>query len=128
MALRVPRVIETRHRLCLVAFHEDPEITWHMRALLVKGPDSKWIAASPDHELEILDVASRPVLPVTSGAELPLGVRDDVYAFDPFENDEEDELDEAAQQYAILVGFVADGAVASGDTWRFSDTAHEKFG
>ena len=124
----MPRAIETRHRLCLVAYHEDPQITWHMRALLVKGSDSQWIAASPDFEPEIMDVAARPVLSVSSGAELPLRERGNVYAFAPFENDEGDELGEAARQYAILVGFLTDGAVASGDAWRISDTAHENFG
>ena len=120
--------LRTRYRIVLVDYFADPNFLWHMRVLLVHGGAGKWVAASPDHDLELLDLTDKRVIPLRAGERFPDRVRNQVYAFDEFEPGEEDILARAADEYAVAVGFTVVGRAAGGGVWRISDTAHEKFG
>eukprot|EP00972_Heterocapsa_arctica_P006299 923761-Heterocapsa_arctica.AAC.1 len=51
----------------LVAFFGDANgVFWHMRLLLIHGGGGKWIAATPDHELEVIDITEYRVIPLES--------------------------------------------------------------
>ena len=120
--------IATRFRIVLVDYFADANFSWHMRVLLVHGGGAQWIAATPDHDLELLDLTQFRVIPLRSGERFPQRTLDNVYAFDEFEAGEEDALARSAQEYATAVGFAAAPRSRGAGTWLISDTAHSSFG
>ena len=58
---------------------EDPVFAYHVRILLIRLEGSKWIAASCDWEIEVLDLADHTVVPLARGAEPPQRVRGNIY-------------------------------------------------
>ena len=125
---QVATVVETRFRVVLVAFWEDPNVQWHMRCLLVHGGESKWVAATPDHDLELLDLAARPLIPVRSGEALPARVHGNVYVFDDFEDGEEETLLANGREYGAAVGLIKAEKNEMPGVWRVNDTSSELFG
>ena len=120
--------LATRYRIVLVDYPDDANFTWHMRLLIHHGGGAQWAASTPDHHLQILDLARHRIIPFRSGEELPARARGDAYIFDEFEEGEEDGLMRQARLYAETVGFVAPAAARPAGVWRVSDTAHAMFG
>lgn len=51
---------------------DDSEHPWHMRLLLARVPDtSKWVALSPNWELEVVDLNDHTVVPLARAAKFP---------------------------------------------------------
>ena len=116
-------------RIVLVDYFNDQHgFNWHMRALIVHGGGSQWVAATPDHELELLDLSAHRVIPLRRGEEFPQRVRGEVYAFDEFDDGEEDAIIRQANEYAAALGFAAAPVTRAPGVWRVSDTAHTLFG
>ena len=62
------------HKQCLVLVPSDPKgVMWHQRVLLLSSGrgDGRWIAALPDHTLEILDLRATTAVPLSRGGRLP---------------------------------------------------------
>ena len=115
--------ITTRLRQVLVDFFEDRDgLHGHGCLLFVHGGNGVWVACSPDHEFELLNLAEHRVLPLASGQPLPDRVRGRAYVFDALEDGEEDELRRQAKLFAEAVGFSAVASDSSGE-WLVSDTA-----
>ena len=63
-------------------YPEDAEIGWHHRILVRRLNDQgRWVAASPDLELEVMDLNQTRFLPLTRSAAIPARIRDDFYGF-----------------------------------------------
>ena len=59
---------------CLVLVPSDPKgVMWHQRVLLLSSgrADGRWIAALPDHTLEIIDLRATTAVPLSRGERLP---------------------------------------------------------
>eukprot|EP00972_Heterocapsa_arctica_P006405 938907-Heterocapsa_arctica.AAC.1 len=121
--------IDTKIKQVLIDFFEDADgFMWPMRLLMIHGGGGKWVAATPDHELEMLDLTEHRVIPLKRQERFPDRVADQVYAFDEFEDGEEDSLLRSAAEYAAAIGFTAPAAPTAAGVWRVSDTAHKLFG
>ena len=71
---KMPTAFVTRFRICMIAFWEDPSFQWHMRLLLVHGGGGRWVVATPDLEVQYLDLSTVPgnaIYPVKGGEALP---------------------------------------------------------
>lgn len=117
--------ILTQCCVVFVGFFGDPDgFMWHMRLLMVRAGGSTWIAATPDHDLELLDLSRHTVIPLRPGELFPNRTADQVYAFDEFEEGEEEGLVRRARDCAAAVGFVTTAGAKAPGTWRLSGAAH----
>lgn len=126
-----PRTLDVAEQQILIDFYDDEDgYFWRQRLLLLKldGP-GKWIAASPDHEVESVDISTHRVIPLRRHAQFPDRIRGQVYAFDPITDDELRTLNMEARALALVLapGGVA-GATSGDSCWLVADTALEEFG
>ena len=57
--------LDTDLRQCLIDFSEDGDgLLWHHRLLLVRATGSQWIAATPDHDVALLNLSNHRVIPL----------------------------------------------------------------
>ena len=124
MAQRKVIVWAEKKILCIDLDGEDE--TWHQRALLVELDKGKWIAATPDEGLEVVDLAKHQVIPLKQNEVLPPRVRRDCYAFDPLREEQKKQLELDAVDLAETLGHSA--AAPSAGVWRVADTASDRFG
>ena len=124
--------LDTDIKQCLVDFFDDPnDMRWHARLLLVPSGarDGRWIAASPDYDLAILNLSEHRVIPLTRLGRIPPDKEHESYLFDPPLPGELEDLTRQARDMASLVGF---GAAAVGGPdfgrWRLADTSLVTFG
>eukprot|EP00972_Heterocapsa_arctica_P019171 2829334-Heterocapsa_arctica.AAC.1 len=53
-------------------FFADPNFQWHARLLLVRlDGNASWIVATPDHDVEALNLATHRVIPMARDAPVP---------------------------------------------------------
>jgi len=121
--------LDTAFRQVLVEAPLDPTgLIWHHRLLLVKGEGSKWIAADPEHEVEVLDLSTVRVIAVRRAAPWRVDLVGQIYAFDQLVPGVEDDLRVRAAELAELVGFpMAEVTEEVGD-WYVADPASALFG
>ena len=112
-----PLTLDVAEQQILIDFYDDEDgYFWHQRLLLLKldGP-GKWIAASPDHEVESVDISTHRVIPLRRLAQFPARVRGQIYAFDPISDEGLRTLNMEARALALVLapGGTA-GAVSGG--------------
>eukprot|EP00971_Amphidinium_carterae_P184976 3672855-Amphidinium_carterae.1 len=122
--------LDTRLGQVLVDFFEDANFSWHHRLLLCRIEGAKWIAASPDLDIEVLDLSAHRVLTVERHSPFPMRAQGDAYVFDVLGEGEESRLIERAQALARMLGVKPEidliGGAAS--VWVYADTEHVNFG
>ena len=106
-------------------FGDENGFRWHARILLAQGPDASWVVATPDHNVEFLDLSQHRVRVLRRGGQVQNP--NECYLFDPLQDGELDELVAQASELAAVLGF-ARGAVAAVEpaaraTWRIADPA-----
>lgn len=111
----------------LVHFPDDPHLTQHHRLLLCKLSPGRWIAATPDHDLEVLDLNAHRHTVLGRRCAFPDNLFDDVYAFDPISKNDLEGLRRRAKTMMVVLG---DGAVEEigRRVWLFSDPSSTKLG
>ena len=68
----VERTLDVAEPQVLVHCPNDPHLTEHHRLLLVKVSAGRWIAASPDHELDLLDLNTHRHVVLRRNSDFPL--------------------------------------------------------
>ena len=130
-AVARPLTLDVVEQQILIDFYDDEDgYFWHHRLLLLKldGP-GKWIAASPDHEVESVDISTHRVIPLRRHAQFPDRVRGQIYAFDPIGDEELRTLNVEVRALAQVLAPGGAAGAASGDScWLVADTALEDFG
>ena len=126
------RALDLSYKQCLVDFFDgESDFNWHMRILLHSSPsgDGRWIAATPDHEVEVIDLSSHRVIPLPRKGEIPSDKRADAYVFDEFKTGELDEVLRSARELGEMIGFVKVGPAEALDAgrWFLSDPALDGF-
>ena len=124
-----PLTLDVAEQQILIDFYDDEDgYFWHQRLLFLKldGP-GKWIAASPDHEVESVDISTHGVIPLRRHAQFPARVRGQIYVFDPITDDELRTLNVEALALVLAPSGVA-GAASGDSCWLAADTALEEFG
>ena len=129
MAAAAPRTLDTALRQVMIDFFDDELFHWHHRLLLVQLGGASWIAASPDLEIETLDLTRHRVLPVGRASPFPARCVGNMYIFDPLPAAELDELVQQALQLAAAYGVTATApsGFGGGGEWRVADPALVSF-
>ena len=68
------KALDVGFKQCLVDFFEgDSDFNWHMRLLIHPSPlgDGRWVAATPDLEIEVIDLGKHRVVPLTRKGDIP---------------------------------------------------------
>lgn len=63
--------LDIKERQVLVRYDEDPEVTWHLRVLLLRAEGTTWFALTPDLSVQRLDLSEREVVPLGRGRKIP---------------------------------------------------------
>ena len=122
------RTLDTDLTQVLIDFFED-DFNWHHRVLLIQVAGTRWVVATPDLDVEVTDLSTHRVLPLQRASAFPARVAGNVYVFDPFEDDTEDDLVNRGLALARIMGVAAPvrpGQVA-GRIWRVADPARIDF-
>ena len=129
-AAAVQTALDCESQQCLVDFFNDPAgLKWHHRLLLVEGDGGQWIAATPDYDVELLDLTNHRVVPLGRSAVVERTRAAESYMFDPLDDGDEAMLMDQARALARLVGFRVTATSSAGSSvWRLSDPSHDRFG
>ena len=111
----------------LINYPHDPNFTEHHRLLLVKVSAGRWIAASPDHELALVDLNTARHIVLRRNSDFPPHVAQDCYVFDPITKRELEELRQEAKIMAMVLND-DDMDELPAKVWVFSDPASENLG
>ena len=118
----------------VLVYMEDAAEPWQHRLLLRRLEKDKptWIVATPDKDVETIDLSAQPVRMLGRKQKLPDELIDaGVYAFDPLTDEEMRQLKAEAVSMAEVLGSagVDPGAVDPGSDaiWLVADPGHEKF-
>lgn len=106
----------------------DPNgLTEHHRLLLAKLNAGRWVAATPDFDLEVLDLNVSRHTVLRRKAVFPAHLSAAVYAFDPLSRLELEDLRQQAKSMAMILG---DAPVQEAETsqWVFADPKSERLG
>jgi hypothetical protein len=113
----------------LVHFPGDA-VPWHHRVLLCRVSGGLWVVATPDLEVQTLDVLASPVRAIYRGDDVPDGLV--AYMFDLLDADVLAALRAEGRRLAEALGASALPAAAGGAPaeaiWCFADTGHPRFG
>eukprot|EP00971_Amphidinium_carterae_P083629 1655496-Amphidinium_carterae.1 len=103
---------------------------WHHRLLLCRVEGAKWIAGSPDLDIEVLDLSTHRVLTVERLSAFPARAQGDAYVFDALEEGEEQRLIDRAHALARVLGVTPEqgAGVGTGEVWLYADPEHANFG
>ena len=131
-ARQVPMGLDLHEQQVAVDFEDDDAFLWHHRVLFERvGDQGRWVACSPDGELEVLDLADHRVIPIPRGGPVPQRVQD-LYTFaGPVPEDDLLALRRDAKALASMLGAgpaAAGGASSSSAAWYYSDLSREDFG
>ena len=80
------------------------EFYHHHRLLLTRLAPGRWIAASPDFELEVIDLNARAHRVLQRKMPLPADILDEIYAFDPWSRHELENLRRQAKTMSVVLG------------------------
>lgn len=116
------RTLDVGLRQIAVNLDGDGTFRWHHRLLLVPIGDSRWVWATPDHEIQFGDLGDHQVILLQRNAEFPRRVRDQLYAFDPLAAGDLERLMAEGRSLAALLGVksVLDDGAAGLEVWRVS--------
>lgn len=120
------RALDIECRQCLVDFFEDPNLLrWHHRLLLIPSnkDEGKWICATPDYDVQVIDLSQHRVLPLRRGQLLPPERVNETYAFDELEPGDFDDLMRQARELAVILGYEKPTQPDVHGIWRVADTA-----
>lgn len=112
----------------LLHFAGDPNgLTEHHRLLLAKLNAGRWVAATPDFDLEVLDLNVSRHTVLRRKAVFPAHLSAAVYAFDPLSRRELEDLRQQAKSMAMILG---DAPVQEAETSQrvFADPKSERLG
>ena len=129
MAAAVPRSLDISEQQICVEFPDDANYTWHARVLLHKLTDGgRWVALTPDLEVEVLDVSQLRIVPLARAAPVPSRIHGDCDLFDALMDAQLSVAQQDAGALASVRGSATVAPAPSSATWVFSDPAHPSYG
>ena len=129
-----PETLNIEEQQIAIDFFDDPAYTWHARILLRRlgsEADGRWIAVTPDGEVQVLSLGDHRVQVLPRNSPYPARVRDHVYGFDrgPDGGLEHGLLSGWHGEAQALAAIYGDRAIPSqvSASWYFSDPASDEF-
>ena len=114
----------------LYFFENDPNLQWHHRVLLRRLTGAEWIIATPDGDIEYLDLGGARILALPRNSPVPAQVRGNCYLFGPLPAAQLAQYHGAAQRMAQVLGAgapaAADAVVGTAE-WRVADPGLKDF-
>jgi hypothetical protein len=125
MSLDIPE------RQVLIFFAADAT-PWHHRVLITQIDGARWALATPDFDIEVVNLAAEHIRALGRNAPFPAGIGN-VYGFDnPIEAADLASIRLEGRRLAEVLGAApaaARGPAGPADTtWRYADPAHTRFG
>lgn len=112
----------------LLHFDHDPNnLREHHRLLLCKLAAGRWVALTPDHEMEVLDLTTRRHLVLGRRTRFPAHLANEVYAFDPLTRNELEAFKRQAKTMSIVLGD-SDYQEIEALVWIYADGTSDKLG
>jgi hypothetical protein len=123
--------LDIPERQVLIYFANDA-ISWHHRVLVVQVDGANWVVATPDFDIENVDLSDAFVRALARNSAFPQNLGQ-VYAFDnPITPESLAAIRSEGRRLAEVLGARAvavPGAIAANEVqWRYADAAHDKFG
>lgn len=116
----------------LVDFFDDPnQLRWHHRLLLQPTAAAGiWVCATPDFDVERIDLNRHRVQALGRNCSFPGGHVGEVYYFDPIGDDDLRRLRQQGRDLLAVLGAPAAAATAGtpGGIWRVASTSSDSFG
>ena len=107
--------------------HDANGLTEHHRLLLCKLGPGRWVACSPDMELEVLDLNMQRHTVLGRRAPYPAHLQPVVYGFDPISRADLERLKREAKTMSIILGD-EDTMEVEARVWLFSDPSSDRLG
>ena len=114
-------------QVALHFLHDANGVVWHHRLLISKLGPGRWIGASPDLELEIIDLVAQRHRILPRRSLFPDDIKDDLYAFDPISKADLERLKRESRTMAVVLGD-EDMEEIESRTWVFSDPESSQLG
>lgn len=103
-------------------------VFYHQRLLLCRLGPGRWVASSPDHELEILDLNNRRHVVLGRRSPFPGHLNpDELYVFDPIGRNELEALRRQAKTMSMVLGEETVEEIQA-RTWVFADPGSSRLG
>lgn len=107
--------------------HDANGLTEHHRLLLCKLGPGRWVACSPDMELEVLDLNVQRHTVLGRRAPYPAHLQPVVYGFDPIPRVDLERLKREAKTMSIILGD-EDTMEVEARVWLFADVSSDRLG
>jgi hypothetical protein len=107
--------------------NDENGVCWHHRLLLVKVGPGRWLAATPDLEIEFVDLNKKRYQVLERSTDFPVDKRPFSYGFDPLPAGELNRLRRLAKLQALALDDV-DNQVLEEVLWRVAEPASPEFG
>jgi hypothetical protein len=125
--------LDVVERQCLIDYFEDEDdLYWHHRLLLEPTPvPGVWVVATPDFDVERLDLNAHRVIALSRNSAFPAAHVPYLYPFDtPLAAATLSRLRQRGRDLLVILGVVAHGVLdrAAAFTWRVADTSSAAFG
>ena len=122
------RTLDTAITQVAVDFFDDDNFSWHHRLLIYDLGGGRWVAVTPDGDVEVLPLGDHRVIPLQRNARWPQRVRGDIYAFDPVTEAQIEDFMQRGGQLARMLGLQTTMPASQGDQrWLIADPAHKDF-
>ena len=128
MAVVQPRTLDIKEPQILRHYPNDAAgFLWHHRVLLPKTAPGIWIGATPDGDIERIDLNVTAHVPLERRADFPVAQAPFVYAFDPIPRAD---LEAYHRRAKVMANLFNDQMVADVDSydWVIADVSHPDFG
>lgn len=127
-AVPVPRTLDLKEPQILRHYPNDPNgFYWHHRLLLVKVSPGIFIGATPDGDIERIDLHQTDHVALERRSDFPPPQAPYVYAFDDLERGELEQLRRRARNMATLFNEVQLDDIEAYE-WMIGDLSHPNFG
>lgn len=121
--------LDTSYPQVLIDYLNDEHgFRWHARLLAVADGNGRWIGATPDGEIELIDLTWHRVRPLERVSSYPEDLLEETYGFGELDDGGIAELARRCHGLARVLGFGRQVEPEDDGHWRIADAALASFG
>lgn len=121
--------LDTSYPQVLIDFFNDAHgFRWHARLLAVADGSGRWIGATPDGDIELVDLTAHRVRPLERASSYPSDILEETYGFDEMDDGGIADLARRCHGLARVLGFGRQVEPEDDGHWRVADVASSSFG